>query len=96
MNLQRWLVNHTFIRGTAAACTVLAIIMTARLIRAHLEYYRRPQRQRYVIRIILMVPIYAVASLLSLFFPEHALLFGVPRDAYEACESLESKNTTRL
>ena len=84
MTLTDWLVDHTIVRGVASACAVVSCVMTARLVRAHLEYYRRPQRQRYIIRIVLMVPIYAVDSLLSLFFPDHALLFSVPRDAYEA------------
>ena len=76
MTLTDWLVDHTIVRGVASACAVVSCVMTARLVRAPLEYYRRPQRQRYIIRIVLMVPIYAVDSLLGLFFPDRAALLG--------------------
>lgn len=39
-----------------------------------------------VIRIMLMVPLYAVASLISLFSLEAAFFIDVIRDIYEACK----------
>lgn len=39
-----------------------------------------------VIRIMLMVPLYAVASLISLFSLEAAFFIDVIRDIYEVCK----------
>lgn len=42
----------------------------ARQVAMHLEYYNRPRLQLRVIRILWMVPIYAVDSWMSLRFKE--------------------------
>lgn len=68
----------------AGLCTVLSVTLSLHLIRAHLRNYVKPQRQRYVIRILWMVPIYAGDSFLSLCFIRWAVYFEVPRDAYES------------
>ena len=68
----------------AGLCTIVSIAMSLHLIRSHLRNYVKPQRQRYVIRILWMVPIYAVDSFLSLCFIRVAILFEVPRDVYES------------
>jgi len=40
--------------------------------------------QKYIVRIVLMIPIYTVDSYLSLLFKDYALYFNVLRDCYEA------------
>ncbi|KAI0051529.1 DUF300-domain-containing protein [Auriscalpium vulgare] len=50
----------------------------------HLKNYRKPLLQRMVIRIMLMVPLYAISSLISLFSLEAAFVIDVIRDIYEA------------
>lgn len=50
----------------------------------HLRFYNLPLLQRQIVRIILIVPIYALGSLLSLLFPAGSLYFNTVRDVYEA------------
>ena len=52
---------------TAGVCAVLASALAVFQIFKHLQYYTEPQFQRYIIRIIFMVPVY---SLVSFFLPE--------------------------
>ncbi|KAJ8602811.1 hypothetical protein CTAYLR_002584 [Chrysophaeum taylorii] len=68
----------------AAGATVVAVGLSVHLVNTHLRKYVRPQRQRYVIRILWMVPIYALDSFLSLCFINLAVMFEVPRDVYES------------
>ncbi|KAI0367287.1 DUF300-domain-containing protein [Pilatotrama ljubarskyi] len=50
----------------------------------HLKNYRKPHLQRQVVRIMLMVPLYAIASFISLFSLEAAFFIDAVRDIYEA------------
>ena len=49
------------------ACFI-SCALTSRLVYLHLKHYHMASRQRYIIRIVMMVPIYAVDSWLSLIF----------------------------
>ncbi|KAI0711759.1 organic solute transporter Ostalpha-domain-containing protein [Earliella scabrosa] len=68
----------------AGICTLIATFVSAMSILLHLKNYRKPHLQRQVIRIMLMVPLYAVASFISLFSLEAAFFIDVVRDIYEA------------
>ncbi|KAI0266441.1 organic solute transporter Ostalpha-domain-containing protein [Gloeopeniophorella convolvens] len=68
----------------AGFATVVATLVSAMSILMHLRNYRKPMLQRMVIRIMLMVPIYAISSLISLFSLEAAFVIDVIRDIYEA------------
>jgi len=68
----------------AGGCTALACVLSALLIIQHWCHYRNRTRQRYIVRIIMMVPIYALDSFLSMNFIEHSTYFDTPRDCYEA------------
>lgn len=50
----------------------------------HLKQYRKPVMQRYVVRIMLMVPLYSIASWLSLLSFTAASFIDPVRDVYEA------------
>ena len=50
----------------------------------HLRNYTQPTTQRHVVRILLIVPTYAVSSFLSFAFPPASLIFITVRDVYEA------------
>jgi hypothetical protein len=70
-----------------AWATVMALGATAislSEIIAHLRHYNQPNRQRYVIRILLMVPIYAIDSLVGFFDRAHSSTVDLARDTYEA------------
>lgn len=52
----------------------------------HLRCYSRPNEQRYIVRILFIVPIYAFDSWLSLLFftnDQYYVYFGTIRDCYE-------------
>ena len=51
-------------------CAFLAFIISSNLIIKHLRYYTKPNEQRWILRLIFIVPIYAITSWISL------LLFG--------------------
>ncbi|KIK91583.1 hypothetical protein PAXRUDRAFT_13711 [Paxillus rubicundulus Ve08.2h10] len=68
----------------AGICTLVAVVVSGLSIWLQLTNYRKPLLQRMVVRIMLMVPIYAVASLISLFSLEAAFFIDVIRDIYEA------------
>jgi hypothetical protein len=61
-----------------ATCTSFYIIFL------HLKNYRRPDLQRLTIRILIMVPIYSIASLISLSSHNLAFYVNTIRDIYEA------------
>lgn len=68
----------------AGTSTFVAVIVSAMSIHLQLRNYRKPSLQRMVVRIMLMVPIYAIASLISLFSVEAAFVIDAIRDIYEA------------
>ncbi|GJN09837.1 hypothetical protein PR202_ga27882 [Eleusine coracana subsp. coracana] len=77
--------------AAAAACTAAALASAAgatavalRLVHLHLLHYAEPTHQRFIVRIILMVPVYAVMSFLSLVSPHNAIYFNSIREIYDA------------
>ncbi|GIL47293.1 hypothetical protein Vafri_4146 [Volvox africanus] len=70
--------------GLATVSTWLAVASAITQILCHLRNYTEPLYQRYIIRIIFMVPFYGVTSWLSLMYRENSIYFDVPRDCYEA------------
>lgn len=65
-------------------CCLVASMLSIFNIYQHLQHYSRPQLQRYIVRILAIVPVYALGSLLSLIFVNEALYFDTFRDCYEA------------
>jgi hypothetical protein len=68
----------------ALACCTVACFLSVYNIYQHLQHYSRPQLQRYIVRILVIVPVYALGSFLSLKFVKQALYFDTIRDCYEA------------
>lgn len=62
---------------TAAVLAIVHIVQ-------HLRHYTEPMFQRYIIRIIFMVPVYAVCSFASLLAEDAAIYIATIRDCYEA------------
>ena len=67
-----------------AICSVMACALAAYQIGMHLKYYNSPPFQRYIIRIIFIVPVYAVCSVTTLADPKNAVIVSTVRDCYEA------------
>jgi len=70
--------------GISCGMTLLSIFLSGYLIYKHLINYTRPESQRCIIRIVLMVPLYSIYSLLGLFFYDYQVYFAIFRDCYEA------------
>ncbi|XP_015865944.3 uncharacterized protein LOC107403553 [Ziziphus jujuba] len=68
----------------AFICTVGAISLAVSHIYKHLLNYTEPTYQRYIVRIIFMVPVYALTSFLSLILQESSIYFNSIREVYEA------------
>ena len=73
----------------AGIATVVATIVSATSIFLQLKNYRKPTLQRYVVRLLLMVPIYSIASVISLYSLDVADVIDLVRDLYEV-----SRNTS--
>jgi hypothetical protein len=69
---------------SAGAFVLITLIMSTKLIYNHLTHWYMPDVQKYVVRILWMVPLYAVQSWLSLRFHNARLYIDTLRDLYEA------------
>ncbi|EFN58053.1 hypothetical protein CHLNCDRAFT_20742, partial [Chlorella variabilis] len=68
----------------AGIFVILAVSASIYEVAMHLEYYNRPKLQLRVVRILWMVPIYAVDSWLGLRFKEARFYIDPVRECYEA------------
>jgi hypothetical protein len=68
----------------AGVASLLATIISAISIWLQTKNYRKPLLQRYVVRILLMVPIYSIASWSSMISLKAAFWLDPIRDIYEA------------
>ncbi|GAA0186186.1 transporter [Lithospermum erythrorhizon] len=68
----------------ALPCTVGASYLAILHIYHHLLNYTEPTYQRYIVRIIFMVPVYALMSFMALLLNESAIYFNSIREIYEA------------
>jgi hypothetical protein len=65
-------------------CSAIGFSLSSYNIFKHSRTYTQPNKQRAIIRILGIVPVYCVGSWLSLVFFERALYFDTIRDIYEA------------
>lgn len=75
---------HRLILVISAVCGLIAVVVSLFLMFMHAIHYSRPTEQRHIIRILFMVPIYAMVSFLSIVFYYHSVYYEVLRDCYEA------------
>ncbi|QCE07195.1 organic solute transporter subunit alpha [Vigna unguiculata] len=68
----------------AFLCTCGAIALSLLHIYKHLLNYTEPTYQRFIVRIVFMVPVYALMSFLSLVLPVGSIYFNSIREIYEA------------
>uniref|UniRef100_A0A0N5AIN1 Transmembrane protein 184B n=1 Tax=Syphacia muris TaxID=451379 RepID=A0A0N5AIN1_9BILA len=75
-----------FARSLATLFSWGAVIITLYQIYQHLRWYSCPPEQRWIVRILFMVPMYAIDSWLSLLFLSNDayVYFSAIRDCYEA------------
>nr|CAG4647886.1 EOG090X05RX [Moina brachiata]SVE92997.1 EOG090X05RX [Moina brachiata] len=81
-----WLMSASA-QGVAGAFVWAAIFITCHQIYQYLRFYTHPSEQRWIVRILFIVPIYAFTSWLSLLFfhkNSYYVYFDTFRDCYEA------------
>jgi len=74
-------------KGISGACVWAALFISCHQIYQYLRYYTNPAEQRWIVRILFMVPVYAFTSWLSLLFwryDNYYVYFNAIRDCYEA------------
>ncbi|CUG90279.1 solute transporter, putative [Bodo saltans] len=76
--------SHFIGRLISFYCALMTVIMTSLLIYLHLTAYTNPPQQRIIIRILLMIPIYAVDSCMAIWDYRIAPVIGLARDCYES------------
>ncbi|KAI1896162.1 hypothetical protein AGOR_G00091970 [Albula goreensis] len=79
--------NTTIAQALSGIFVWSALLITCHQIYMHLRSYTVPNEQRYIIRILFIVPIYAFDSWLSLLFisnGQYYVYFDSVRDCYEA------------
>jgi len=76
--------NHVVAWAVAAMFVAIAVPLSLHEILLHVLHYTTPDLQRHAIRILGMIPIYAIESWCALRFKEQALVFETLREAYEA------------
>ncbi|KAJ5885576.1 organic solute transporter Ostalpha-domain-containing protein [Penicillium tannophilum] len=66
-----------------AIFTVLAFILASIIMIGHATHYSNPNEQRYIIRILFMIPVYAISSFLCVYYYRHSVYFELIGDCYE-------------
>eukprot|EP00529_Nitzschia_sp_RCC80_P041416 CAMPEP_0113523286 /NCGR_PEP_ID=MMETSP0014_2-20120614/45629_1 /TAXON_ID=2857 /ORGANISM="Nitzschia sp." /LENGTH=527 /DNA_ID=CAMNT_0000421375 /DNA_START=1415 /DNA_END=2995 /DNA_ORIENTATION=- /assembly_acc=CAM_ASM_000159 len=69
---------------SAGVLVLGTVILSIRLVYLHFTHWYMPTVQKYVVRILWMVPLYAVGSWLSLYFHHARIYIDTIRDLYEA------------
>ncbi|EPS65100.1 hypothetical protein M569_09679, partial [Genlisea aurea] len=69
---------------SAGFFVVVALVLSLYLVFEHLASYNQPEEQKFLIGLILMVPVYAVESFLSLVNTASGFNYEIVRDCYEA------------
>ncbi|PWI71400.1 DUF300 domain protein [Purpureocillium lilacinum] len=75
---------HNLARIISASCTLIAAVLSLYLVWMHAIHYTQPREQRYIIRILFMVPVYAISAYFQIEWYWHAIYFQVISDCYEA------------
>jgi len=74
------------VQSTAGVFVWVALFVTCQQIYEHLRRYTNPVEQRWIVRILFIVPIYAFYSWVSLLFfnsENYYVYFFTARDCYE-------------
>ncbi|KAM7507857.1 hypothetical protein LguiA_018310 [Lonicera macranthoides] len=77
-------VLYSWTISSASIFVLVALILSMYLLFGHLAAYNQPEEQKFLIGLILMVPVYAVESFISLLDSNAAFNCEIIRDCYEA------------
>ena len=77
--------NGTLISiAVAGVFCFAALVLSCYLVFRHMKHWVDPVGQTCIVRIVMMVPVYALCSWLSLLMAAHTIYFNLVRDCYEA------------
>lgn len=76
--------NLIVLYSIGGTCACISLLASIHLLSQHMLHFSKPDYQRYICRIILMVPIYGITSWVSMLYPAHRPVFNILRDSYEA------------
>jgi hypothetical protein len=74
---------ETVVFSVCGLFSIVACLLAFFLIYRHLKHFTEPKPQTNICRILLMVPIYAIDSWLSIYFRHYSIYFDLVRDSYE-------------
>ncbi|KAD6119417.1 hypothetical protein E3N88_10688 [Mikania micrantha] len=69
---------------SASICVLVALFLSTYLILEHLAAYNQPEEQKFLIGLVMMIPVYSLESFLSLLDTDAAFNYEIIRDWYEA------------
>ncbi|KAJ3329870.1 hypothetical protein HDU76_006982 [Blyttiomyces sp. JEL0837] len=75
---------HSYAWIVCGVLAFLATVISLHLIFRHLRNFHRPLEQTHIVRILLLVPIYAIISWFSFRYYTRAVYYNIIRDCYEA------------
>jgi hypothetical protein len=70
--------------GVSGSLALLATVLSAHLMLRHLAHWSDARAQLSIVRIVMMIPVYALMSWLAILFGQYAIYFNLIRDAYES------------
>ncbi|XP_042981258.1 protein LAZ1-like isoform X4 [Carya illinoinensis] len=87
MNTTSYLLGYvapTWASLVAGSFVLVTLVLSIYLLFEHLSAYKNPEEQKFLIGVILMVPCYAIESLVSLVNPSISVYCEILRDCYES------------
>ena len=75
--------NHVWADSIAGFFAFCAITISLYEVYRHIKYPHRKQVRRYIIRILFMVPVYAIEAWFGTLYPSIAVYLNAIRDIYE-------------
>lgn len=76
--------NEAALYGVSGSLSALAILLSGHLMVRHLLHWHDAAAQLSIVRIVMMIPVYALMSWLAILFGQFAIYFDLIRDAYES------------
>jgi hypothetical protein len=86
-----WIVKYNLIRYAwmfSGIAAFIACFLSFYLIYQHLKNFNKPNIQKHIVRILVMVPVYAIDSWFSFRFYRYGVYFDVLRDTYEGSKGI--------
>ncbi|KAK5579329.1 hypothetical protein RB653_009011 [Dictyostelium firmibasis] len=74
----------TSVFSVSSIFCLLTFVISFHLMLNHFKFYSKPDHQRYIIRIIFMIPLYSVLTLCTVLTTNYKIYLELVRDLYEA------------